>query len=140
MEPEEIHVPRIWPEDSRLKYVELLNAQRRSSPARSTSVSRVFRKPVPFDEAMRNEKAKLENEALQQDIKLKKYTLIALFGFLTVETALIFVMTFFQGFEFGNFSLEEWSFRLLISATITQITVMLLIAVRHLFPQKKGVG
>ncbi len=69
-------------------------------------------------------------------MQLKKTTLLVLFGFLAIETVAIFVMAFFQGFEWHGFKLEEWSFRILTGATITQITVMLLVAVRHLFPQK----
>lgn len=76
----------------------------------------------------------LENDALAQDIKLKKQTLDRLFLFLAIETIIIF------GFAFGQavrwFSLDEWSFRLVITATIAQITLMLNIAVKHLFPQK----
>ena len=67
---------------------------------------------------------------------LKKQTLQLLFIFLGTETIAIFLYAFFQGVRAWNFALEEWSFNLLVSATITQITVMLVIAVKHLFPQK----
>ncbi|MFA5888653.1 MAG: hypothetical protein WCW47_01295 [Candidatus Paceibacterota bacterium] len=82
------------------------------------------------------EKGQLENRAFEQDIGLKKNTLFILFWFLAAETVAIFVIAFFQGFKTGGFEIEGWSFRLLITATITQITVMLLIAVKHLFPNK----
>ncbi|MBD3311407.1 MAG: hypothetical protein GF349_02845 [Candidatus Magasanikbacteria bacterium] len=78
----------------------------------------------------------LENQAFAQDIKLKRQTLQLLFIFLGCETIAIFAYTFFQGVEVWGFKLEQWSFNLLVSATITQITVMLIIAVKHLFPQK----
>ena|SRR3989344_9099667 len=83
------------------------------------------------------ERDRINNEGLRQDIKMKKGTLWVLFGFLAVETIAIFVLAFFQAVSKPwDFKLEEWSFRLLISATISQITVMLIIAVKHLFPQK----
>lgn len=82
------------------------------------------------------EKGQLENKAFDQDIGLKKKTLFILFTFLAIETIAIFTIAFFQGFKLGGFEIKEWSFRLLITATITQITVMLLIAVKHLFPNK----
>ncbi len=78
----------------------------------------------------------LENTAFEQDIHLKKMTLVILFSFLSLETAVIFLVSFFQAFAFHGFALEEWSFKLLVAATITQITAMLLIAVKHLFPQR----
>lgn len=78
----------------------------------------------------------LENNNLEQDIKLKKYTLIVLFVFLMIETFLIFLYTLFQAINLCDFHLEEWSFRLLIGATITQITAMLTIAVQYLFPRE----
>jgi hypothetical protein len=79
----------------------------------------------------------IENTALAQDITLKKITLFTLFVFLALETSLIFVFAFFQGVHSWGFALEEWSFKLLIAATVTQITLMVQIAVKHLFPQQK---
>lgn len=83
------------------------------------------------------ERGKLENQAFQQDIILKKETLIILFIFLAFETIIIFLFSFFQGISFLQFHLEEWSFKLLITATLLQITYMVKIAVQHLFPNKK---
>lgn len=81
---------------------------------------------------------RLKNDDVEQNIKLKKVVLNRLFLFLSVETFLIFLLTFFQAtaFPFG-FRLEEWSFNLVITATILQITGMLFVAVRYLFPTKK---
>jgi hypothetical protein len=82
-------------------------------------------------------KQQLENENTAQDIRLKRITLNRLFWFLAVETALIFVLAFFQALKWpGDFALEEWSFRILVGATIAQITGMLFVAVRYLFPKK----
>lgn len=100
------------------------------------SSKRIYRDSLSIPDRIKNQKAELENKAIEQDITLKKITLLILFCFLAVETVVIFVTAFFQGFQFKGFLLEEWSFRLVISATITQITVMLLVAVRHIFPRK----
>lgn len=88
-------------------------------------------------ERISNRRYELENDAFEQDIKLKKATLERLFIFLGAETIVIFVFALMQGIRLGGFRLEEWSFKLLVAATITQITTMLLVAVKHLFPQKK---
>lgn len=84
------------------------------------------------------EKERIKNEGLRQDIGMKKYTLWLLFGFLSIETFFIFMFSFFQAIHWPwGFKLEEWSFNLLVGATITQITAMLIIAVKHLFPDKE---
>lgn len=76
----------------------------------------------------------LENMAFEQDISLKRNTLIALFAFLAIETLAVFAFAALQAMKV--FALEEWSFKLLIGSTITQITIMLNVAVKHLFPTK----
>ena len=89
-----------------------------------------------IEDATETKRKELDNRAKEQDIELKKQTLHKLFFFLSIETAVIFLMAIFQGFNFFEFYLEEWSFRLLVTVTISQITIMLLVAVKHLFPQK----
>ncbi|QQR82644.1 hypothetical protein IPJ70_00835 [Candidatus Campbellbacteria bacterium] len=81
-------------------------------------------------------KKKLENDALEQDIALKRLTLSVLFGFLALETAAVFIFSYFQAVFFKGFALEEWSFKLLVAATLSQITYMIQVAVKHLFPSK----
>lgn len=79
---------------------------------------------------------KLKNDNAEQDIALKRLVLSRLFRFLAVETALVFVLAFMQAVHRPwNFTLQEWSFRVVVSATILQITAMLLAAVRYLFPK-----
>ena len=84
----------------------------------------------------------IENQGLAQDVALKKWTLVILFLFLGFETVVVFLFAFFQGIQWYGFHLEEWSFRLLLTATISQITLMLMVAVRHLFPEalRQGTG
>lgn len=79
----------------------------------------------------------LKNTAFEQDIRLKKITLIILFIFLGLETISIFSFAYLQGVNLQHFHLDEWSFKLLVTATLLQITYMVKIAVQHLFPQKK---
>jgi hypothetical protein len=79
---------------------------------------------------------KLKNDDVEQDITLKRTTLNRLFVFLTAETILIFTFAFFQAIEWPfDFHLEEWSFKLVLTVTILQITGMLYVAVRYLFPK-----
>lgn len=87
-------------------------------------------------EDVATEEQRIKNKGLQQDMSMKKATLWILFSFLGVETITIFVFALFQAINFRSFHLEEWSFKLLITATISQITIMLVIAVKHLFPHK----
>jgi len=80
---------------------------------------------------------KLKNDDAEQDIQLKKITLNRLFKLLVSETIVIFIVSFMQATHVFHFALEEWSFKLLTSVTITQITVMLFVAVSYLFPKKR---
>lgn len=90
--------------------------------------------PVTIDEKIR--KQQIQNDNIERDQRLKETTLRILFFFLTFETMIIFVLAFFQGFTVGGFHLEEWSFRLVIAGTLSQIAAMLIIAVKHLFPSR----
>ena len=94
------------------------------------------RKSYSLEDEIARRKA-LQNDKLAQNIDLKKKTLFVLFIFLAIETLLIFCFSFLQATFLLNFSLEEWSFKLLISATIVQITWMLSEAVKYLFPSHK---
>ncbi|HVA96542.1 MAG TPA: hypothetical protein VND99_02715 [Candidatus Acidoferrales bacterium] len=87
------------------------------------------------DEIARRENIK--NKDLEQDIRLKKMTLIILFIFLGVETTIIFAFSLLQATSLFGFKLEEWSFKLLVTATLIQIAFMLQVAVKYLFRDKK---
>jgi hypothetical protein len=80
---------------------------------------------------------KLRNDDAEQDIRLKRITINLLFSFLAAETLLIFVFALMQGTKLFGFHLEDWSFKLLVVATIAQITGMLYVAIRYLFPSFK---
>ena len=88
------------------------------------------------EERVRREK--IENDNKEKDQRLKEMTLKQLFVFLGIETAIVFVVAFLQGFKLLGFHLDEWSLRLLLAATLVQTVSMLTIAIRHLFPQKNG--
>lgn len=79
---------------------------------------------------------RIRNDDAEQDIHLKRITLNRLFLLLAAETALIFVVAVLQATQWLGFRLQEWSFQTLITATILQITGMLFVAVRYLFPSK----
>lgn len=78
---------------------------------------------------------KIKNDDAEQDIALKRKTLERLFRFLAAETVAVFAFALLQGTGWLDFELHEWSFNLLLSATILQITAMLYVAVRYLFPK-----
>jgi len=94
----------------------------------------VFEEGKKIRESVEFEKQKIQNQGLLQDITLKRDTLFILFKFLRWETIVLFIFVALQALCI--FHLEEWAFRLLIVATISQITYMLQFAVKHLFPNK----
>lgn len=113
------------------KYAAMPSSARPPQAPGRTSVE-----PIDIEQEVARKK-QLENENTAQDIRLKRITLNRLFWFLAAETTLIFLFAFFQAVEWPDgFALEEWSFRVLIGATIAQITGMLFVAVRYLFPKK----
>lgn len=85
------------------------------------------------EELIRREK--IRNDNLESDQGMKRQSLYMLFMLLTIETVAVLVIILLQGFE-NIFSLEEWSFRIFVSATLLQITAMLHTAIKHLFPAR----
>ncbi len=100
-------------------------------------------KATPISQKLHEAKVhrqEIDNKNAEKDQTLKENTLKKLFKFLGAETIIIFLFAFLQGFGTlwrWKFKLDDWSFRLVVSATIGQITAMLIIAVQHLFPKKK---
>lgn len=117
-------------------YEKLLNRYKLDRSHKTQNHKVLIDKPISADERIKQIKAK----GLEQDIDLKKGTLDRLFIFLMIETAIIFIFSFLQATKIFKFSLEEWSFKLLVSATLLQITYMLQVAVKHLFPSKSSRG
>jgi hypothetical protein len=124
--------------DRSSKYQAMLEEYRDLIPeSRSSSQKTYARSSASYgisDEIAREKK--LKNDDAAQDIKLKKQTLDRLFNFLAAETVVIFCFAFLQATKLFHFELDEWSFKLLTTVTITQITIMLLVAVSYLFPKK----
>lgn len=87
------------------------------------------------DELVRRQR--LDNDDTEQNIRLKRIVLDRLFWFLGIETFAIFMCTLLQATRWLGFQLDEWSFNILVTATIAQIAGMLFVAVRYLFPTKK---
>ena len=115
------------------KYYDFLAANPDHLPAATGHIASPERTSISREIAREK---KLKNDDAEQDIQLKKVTLNRLFIFLASETVLVFIFAFFQATHLFGFSLEEWSFKLLTSVTIAQITVMLFVAVNYLFPKK----
>jgi len=105
-------------------------------PAAAEMIPSVKSKPALQKKDAEEKRKDLENEDYAQDIRLKKNTLDRLFWFLGAESVLIFLFTLFQATHWLGFDLEEWSFKLLLSSTIIQITYMLQMAIKYLFPVK----
>jgi hypothetical protein len=108
-------------------YQELVD---QNAPAHPTTPRRSIEDEIIRERKLRNDNAEL-------DIRLKRKTLNILFIFLGLETVLVFYFTYLQATGDHHFHLDEWSFKLVVSATLTQITAMLFVAVRYLFPKSK---
>lgn len=70
-------------------------------------------------------------EDAKQDVDLKRLVAKFLISVLITETVALFAIVFFQGF--GIFSIDEWSLRTLVGATLLQTYGMLKIVVEYLF-------
>lgn len=100
-------------------------------------INAVHQKRISISDEIARKK-KLENDDREQDIKLKKKTLIFLLILLIVENVAIFIIAFFQGFDDFPFYLDSVSFNILTTATIAQIASMAHSAIKYLFPSRKS--
>jgi hypothetical protein len=71
----------------------------------------------------------------EDDHRLKQKIARFLIRFLTVQTAIIFVLIFFQGFALYSFNLNDYLFYILIAGTIIENYLLVRIIVEHLFPK-----
>jgi hypothetical protein len=107
-----------------------------SAPRTSAGVPAKKARRIDINQEIAREQ-KLRNDNAEQDIRLKRQTLERLFRFLTIETVLIFLFAIAQATQWpGDFHPDETSFQIVVGATIAQITGMLFVAVRYLFPKK----
>lgn len=126
--------------ESWIKLYEVLHAaQKRGEVSHGQSSLASEERPTiavsqELDEIERERKL-LENRDFAQNTQLKRRTLSLLFKFLAIETGVVFAFAFAQATRWPlDFQMEEWSFKILVTATIAQITGMLFVAVRYLFP------
>jgi hypothetical protein len=120
-------------EDKKQQYLESLD----NAVSEDELAAAFFESETDIDDELIREK-RLKNDDVEQNIQLKRKVLNRLFWFLGVETLFIFLFAFFQAVKWPfHFELKEWSFNILMTATILQIASMLLVAVRYLFPTAK---
>lgn len=117
------------------KYKRSLDALRRQ--VETGQVAGEFEQRANIQDETARQK-KLQNDDAEQDIALKRKTLNRLYWLLVAETVIIFSFSLLQATGWLGFWLEEWSFKLLTTVTITQVTVMLFVAVSYLFPKRKN--
>lgn len=129
--------PKNWKPQHTIKYYFDVLSQAEKSLMRQMPTAE-SKDRIDIEQEIARER-KIKNDNAEQDIALKRTTLNRLFRFLTAETALIFLLAFFQAIHWPhNFHLENWSFKLLVTVTVAQITGMLFVAVRYLFPTKNS--
>ncbi|HYH74512.1 MAG TPA: hypothetical protein VD735_00975 [Candidatus Saccharimonadales bacterium] len=130
--------PKVPQTEVKRRVAEFTARAKTDAPARSAApmaLPQSIEDKIDIDQEIAREQ-QIKNENAAQDIRLKRVTLNRLFVFLAAETVLIFVFALMQGTQWLSFHLEDWSFKLLVAATIAQITGMLFVAVRYLFPTK----
>lgn len=118
------------------RYRNYLNILRNSIIRGNPSYASEWEKKTKVEDILAH-REEIKNRGIEQDIEHRKKTLTTLFYFLGLETFAIFLFAFLQAVEWLGFNLEEWSFKLLVTVTISQITIMLLVAVKYLFPEQK---
>ncbi len=106
----------------------------RKSASQATTLQSLIDKEKVRARQLDNEKKQTENSLINKNQSLKKLTLILLFVLLFVESIALFVLAFFQGFKYYGFDLDAITLRIIVVASLAQISAMLTIAVRHLFP------
>lgn len=112
-------------------------AEPTSAPVSPATPPKRARKSVDIREELAR-RERIKNDDAEQDILLKRKTLNLLFYLLFVETAAVFVLAFMQSVhEPWHFAMQDSSFKILVGATILQITAMLSVAVAYLFPRLK---
>lgn len=128
-------------------YKRLLSEVRNEDIPRVTAPFSPTEKPVRFSDliskervrtrTLENDKKERENQLITSNQSLKRLTLNLLFALLYLESLVLFILAFFQGFSLHGFDLDPVTLRILVVATLAQISTMLTIAVRHLFPAHK---
>lgn len=120
--------------DTYFRALREVQAARKAAPRSAATKARPEK--IDINQEIAREQ-KIRNDNAEQDITLKRKTLDRLFKLLTLETVLIFLLAVAQGASWpAGFHIDEPSFRILAAATIAQITGMLFVAVRYLFPKK----
>lgn len=82
---------------------------------------------------------RIKNNNAISDQDMKEKSLKWLFRTLIGEVTAIFCLAFCQGFGGGawlEFHIEEWCFALLVTGVFAQTVAIVIIAVKHLFPEK----
>jgi hypothetical protein len=129
--------PKAWKPPHTVKYYFDVLSQAEKALTRQTSGASA-KDRIDIEQEIARER-KIKNDNAEQDIALKRTTLNRLFRFLTAETVAVFAVAFMQAVHKPwNFALQDWSFKLLVTVTIAQITGMLFVAVRYLFPTKSS--
>jgi hypothetical protein len=86
-------------------------------------------------------KKEAEADDAEGDIKLKKMIAYVIIGILIAQSGIVFWISVSQGLKYllfrgGAFDMEEWSFRILVSATLIQTYYLMRIVVSYLFPRR----
>jgi hypothetical protein len=111
------------------------------------SIKDVFAEtPKTFDRRMADADARIKEaraDDVEGDIDLKWMIAKVVIGLLLAQTIIFFAIAFFQGLGFLpwwpyvlKFHLDEWSFRILISATLLETYYLMRIVVTYLFPPR----
>lgn len=97
-------------------------------------------KPVSLKTKLEKIKVEKEKQKIDHDEKdhgLKLIIAYFLLSLLSIQATTIFILVFFEGFDFKKFHLDNYIFYILISGTLVESYFLVKIVVDHLFPKKK---
>jgi hypothetical protein len=103
---------------------------------------RIERELQDLDEQKSRHKLELDRlrselEDLKIDRELKKTVAKIVFVFLGIESILLFVVLFFQGFAPSEFHIGDRTLEIFLPATIIQISSMAVIVTKYLFSKRE---
>lgn len=131
--------PKIYPRtkpdrDDFLKKV--LEAQLQKSSVNSDEDLERQKKIQEIEQASQTHKDTLEER--KQERQLRGDVAKRIFRLLVIETIVVFLVLFLQGFKFFGFNLNNTTLNIFLPATIIQISSMAVIITRSLFPGSKN--
>lgn len=113
-------------------YKKLLESHLEETKVESDNDLEIKQKKQRLEQDSQIHKDRLEERA--KDRILKEKVANNIFKLLVIETAIIFIILFLQGFKLFGFNINDTTLDIFLPATIIQISTMAAIITKSLFP------